>query len=361
MFAPLLTPRYTIRYMEPNIPTPLNVPPSQRTQGASQSVPGSPAASSVALPNIIRTMKSDAALAVKNQNETLVSMSLAEEKKKAARREEIAAKEAAATPETKSAPKPIGRVVLVLGLVVVVVGVGFGIYFALPTLRNINLPSVSLPTFGTPDTERPAGVTPTSKTPLAPSLISARSEKRFSVNKETPEHLFAMVAVERTAGVTPGSVRNLYFTEDSTSLEGTTSTASISANRLLILTETVAPAILARSLENSFMAGLYGEEGAQATPFFVFKFSGYDTGLAGMLAWEKELPRFFDTIFGTKFLATPSTPVKFRDAVVSGYDTRALEGLPAGSIVYTFVNPTTVVIAGSRSTLEALIPLVPAR
>lgn len=354
--------------MEPNISTPIDVPPSQRPQSVLQDIPGTPEPSRTTLPNIIRTMKSDAALAVKTQNETLVSIALAEEKKKVAQRAEVAAKESIAkkavvTPTTtKPAPKPIGRVVIILGLAIFVAGVGIAIKFALPTLRTINLPSISLPMLGTPKTEKNAeGVPVSSKASLAPSLIPARSEKRFVINKETPEHLFKMVAVERIAGVTPGSIRNLYFAEETTAVKGNMSTASISANHLLILADTSIPAILARSLETSFMAGLYGEEGSQATPFFVFKVSGYDTGFAGMLAWEKDLPRFFDTMFGTKFLTGPSISVKFHDMVVSGYDVRILEGLPAGSIAYTFANPTTIVIAGSRSALGALIPLLPTK
>ncbi len=346
--------------MEPNIPTPINVPPSQRPQGAPQAAPGTPVPPRASTVNTIRTMKSDAALAVKTQNETLVSMALAEEKKKASRREEIAAKEASVAPGTKPAPKPIGRVFLVLGLIIVVAGVGFGIYFALPTLRSINLPSISLPSFGTPETTPPPAE-PGKKTPLAPSLISAQSEKRFTVNKETPEHLFSMVAVERAAGVTPGNIRNLYFAEEATDAEGKTTVSAISPNKLLLLADVSAPAILTRSLEIPFMAGLHGEEGSQATPFFVFKVSGYDTGLAGMLAWEKDLPHFFDIVFGTKFLAGPSTSIKFRNTVISGRDVRALEGLPAGGIFYTFANPNTIIITGSRSTLESLLPLLSVR
>ena len=348
--------------METNIPTPINVPPSQRPQGIPQAVPGAPVPPRTPTTNTIRTMKIDAAEAVRTQNETLVSMTLAEEKKKAARREEIEKKEASAVPGTKPAPKPIGRVILVLGLVVVVTGIGFGIYFVLPTLRTINLPSISLPSFGTTAPGQPLKTNGTSRSvTLAPSLIPAQSEKRFTINKETPEHLFSMVAVERTAGVTPGTIRNLYFAEEATDTACKTTIASISPNKLLLLTDISAPAILARSLETPFMAGLYGEEGSQATPFFVFKVSGYDTGFAGMLAWEKDLPHFFDTVFGTKFLATPSTSIKFHNTVISGHDVRALEGLPAGSIFYTFANLNTVIITGSRGALESLLPLLPVR
>lgn len=348
--------------METNIPTPINIPPSQRPQGAPQDVPGTPMPPRVATPNAIRTMKMDADLAVKSQNETLVSMSLAEEKKKAARREEIAAKETSVVPGVKPAPKPIGRMVLILGIIIVVTGLGFAIKFALPTLRTINLPSISLPSFGTPTSDKPTKIPGViAPTTLVSSVIRAQSEKRFILNKETPEHLFSMVAAERTAGVTPGSIRNLYFAEESTNTEGRTVASSISPNKLLLLAETPTPAILARSLEAPFMAGLYGEEGSQATPFFVFKVSGYDTGFAGMLAWEKDLPHFFDTVFGTKFLIGQTATLKFRNTVIRGHDVRALEGLPAGSIFYTFANQNTVIITASRSTLEALLPLLPVR
>lgn len=348
--------------MEQNIPTPVNVPPSQRPAGTSQGVPGAPNAPKTALPNVIRTMKIDAAEAAKNQNETLVSMALAEEKKKAARRAEIAAKEASEPTTEKPAPKPIGRIVIILGIILLVAGIGIAIMFALPVLRAVKLPAVSLSSFGTPAAVTNVETTSsTSPLPLVSSLIHAQSEKRFIINNETPAHLFAMVAVERTAGVTPGNIRNIYFAEENTSPEGGMNSSSISANRLLLLANTPTPAILARSLENPFMVGLYGEEGSQATPFFVFKVSGYDTGLAGMLAWEKDLPHFFDTIFGTKFLGETSTLIKFHNIVILGRDARTLEGLPSGNISYTFANPTTIVVAGSRSALKALTPLVSAR
>ncbi|HAT68235.1 MAG TPA: hypothetical protein DCS20_01300 [Candidatus Yonathbacteria bacterium] len=335
--------------MESNIPTPISTPPSQRPRDSYQSAP----VSGQGAPLIIRTMKSDAALAIQTQNETLVSMSLAEEKKKALQRTE-----AATTAPLKPTPKPRGRVVIILGLILFVTGSGIAIKFALPTIRKIslpNLPNVSLPTFGTPSAGQPTKVTSKTAVPTISSLIPAQSEKRFTINKETPENLFTMIATERAAGVTTGNIRNLYFEEEAVTLEGEIGVASISAHRLLILANIPTPAIFARSLETPFMAGLYGEEGAQATPFFVFKVSGYDTGLAGMLAWESDLPYFFDTVFGTKFITAPSGPIKFRDKVVSGYDTRSIEGLPAGSIFYAFADQSTVIITSSQSALEALV------
>ncbi|MHB1118150.1 MAG: hypothetical protein ACYCZ7_01285 [Minisyncoccota bacterium] len=343
--------------MDPNIPTPTTTPPPQQPQGAepnaaqtlaTKTTPTSPL-------TIIRTMKSDAAETIKAQHETLVSMAIAEEKKKEAEQAEAAAKKTSATmaPE-KPAPKPLARIVIILWLILFVAAAGVVIKFALPTLRTLSISNISLPVFKIPAIKE-EGSLPSSVQTLAPSLIPAQSEKRFIVNKETPEHLFAMIDVERTAGATPASIRNLYFTEEVTTSAGTAEATPISANRLLLFADIPAPAILTRSLETPFMAGLYGEEDSRATPFFVFTVSSHDTGFAGMLAWEKDLPKLFDTMFGTKFLTAPSVSLKFHDIIIAGYDARVLEEASAGNIAYAFADPTTIIIAGDQNTLRMLI------
>jgi len=325
--------------------------------------------------NTIRTMKSDAALAIKDQKETLVSIAIAEKKKKEERKEEVkTSREKAESPEKKTeiqkpsapgvppAPRPIGRIVVVLGVILVLVGLGFGVKFALPLIQNISLPSISLPSlpiFGTPGTGEPTQPSPGQPTPsLTAAIIAPQYEKRFDISKDTPEHVFEAVASERGSGLTPGSIKNLYFTEETSTTEGTPSTAVISANRLVILVGKSAPEILTRSLEKPFMAGFIGEENSTATPFLILKVSGYDTGFAGMLAWEATIPRFFDTLFGTKFASTSLDPATFRDIVILGHDARSLKGTPITGITYTFANPTTIVIAGSQSALEKLVPMV---
>ncbi len=323
----------------------------------------------------IRTMRGDIALASKNQNETLVSISIAENKKKDAERAMKASEnttDSVVGAQTRSAervpvstaPRPIGRIIIVVVIILVLVGIGLAFTFILPKL--------SIPSFGSPSTDPTPGAPTDFRVELAPSLIKATSEKRFFVNNESTERMFADVANARTAFGAQGDIKNFYFHEEVSTADGSRQTdlrdtipqnrraVSISANKLLMLTKISAPEILTRSLENIFMAGLLNEEtGSLPTPFIILKVSGYDTGYAGMLEWERSLPRFFDIVFGTNIEAGLSDTIKMRDVVISGEDARVLEITPTVGIAYSFANPSTVVITMSRNALEKLIPMVP--
>ncbi len=318
----------------------------------------------------IRTMKNDIADAVKDQNESLVSIAEAENRKKDAERA-MKSEEGTAV---STVPRPISRIIIVVVLVLVFVGIALSYKFVLPKILKINLPKLSIPSFGSTTTE-PRPSTPTdSRVDLAPSLIKATTEKRFNTSKETPKQIFADIASLRVSGGTQGDIKNFYFYEDISAPDGSRptdladtipqnrKTASISANKLIILTGISAPGILARSLENIFMAGLLHEEtGSPSSPFIILKVSNNDTGLAGMLEWEQSLPHFFDIIFGTNIEAGLSDNIKVRDVVLSSRDARVLEITPATGIAYSFANPSTIIITGTRNALEKLLLMIPAK
>lgn len=336
--------------MEPTQPT------LKREPDISQGIPQSPSKKDESLSTrLIRTMRNDAAEAIKKQNETFVSIALAEEKKQTLARAEALAEQAALRETARQAPKPRGRMILVIVFLIVIVALGLAYQFILPKFSALQIQGISLSSFGLSSSgkapEPPAGQKPA---PIAPALITPQYEKRFILNKETPEHLFATIAVERTAGVILGAINNLYFTEETATADGTTATTVISARRLLSFANIHAPEILARSLETPFMAGLLGEAESSATPFLILKISSYESGLAGMLVWETSLPRLFDTIFGTN---TQASDIGFRDIIVSGKDARVLYAGSRIAVIYSFANPDTIVIAGSRSALEILLPL----
>lgn len=304
-------------------------------------------------PRLIRTMKGDVEDAIKNQNETTVSIAIAEEKKKAvARAEGMTSKEA--EPENLApAPKPIGRIVVILIILLIITLLGLAYVFVLPKFSAIKLPSITVPSFPSFSKETPASVATTTErvASLAPSLIPAQEEARFNITKQTQTHVLAEIGLEMKKVITSGSVKNLYFTE------GETTPVAISANRLFIFADIGAPEILTRSLEKSFMAGFFGEVSGATTPFVILRVSSYDTGLAGMLEWEANLPRSFDTIFGTEVGVSATSKTKFHDVVVLGKDARAIDTPFAGSIVYAFANESTIVVTGSVASLEALLPL----
>lgn len=302
-------------------------------------------------PRIMRTMKSDETDAIKRQNETSVSIAIAEEKKKAQKQAEVAqsTKEKTAPP----APERIGRVFIVVGLVFVSIIVVLAYIFILPKFKNITTPTIPAPVFSKTASSTSLPATPKIE-PLAPSIILAQHEKRFNISKEMPTQIFTAITKERRQGNSAGSIKNFYFTED----VGSNSTV-IPANRLLSFANISAPEILTRSLEKSFMAGFFGEADGGATPFLMLKVSSYDTGLAGMLEWEANLPRSFDTIFGTSVNNGVLSKTKFRDIMVLGKDARIIDTALGDTIAYAFANQNIIVIAGSKSALEALLPLAP--
>lgn len=326
--------------MEPNI-TSTN-PPLPSTQKISSAA------------NEIRTMKTDIADAIKGQNETLVSIALAEKRQKeeALKREDLA-REQEAQIQKEEAPKRRGRIFLVATVfifIIIILSAGWASFkFLLPKLNAVKLPSFSIPKRNPPPVEQLLPIVAEKPViTLAPSLIPAQSEKELDTSKSPLEHIFALIAVERTAGLASGNIENLYFNNE---------TRSLSANEFLAFAGVGAPEILTRSLEDPFMAGLFGEEG-EATPFLILKVSSYETGLAGMLAWEKNIPSLLTTMFGTKIEAETIKKSAFHNIVVLGRDARLFGADPRQSVAYAFADANTIVIAGSQNALGKIMLIV---
>lgn len=297
----------------------------------------------------IRTMKLDAMEAIKKQNETVVSIAIAEQKKAERLREESSLS-AKALLEKNPHLKRRGRfmVIIILLFIILLLGILYFLLlkFNLPQLPNINIPipsfERSVDTTGKPES--------TVDIPLATSIIKAQSEKRFNISRESIASVIEAIREEKKQGIQIGTIKNLYFTESSK--EGT---LEISANRLFIFLGNRAPETLSSILERPFMAGFFGEPDGATTPFLILKVSDRNTGIAGMLEWEAGLPRFFDSLFGTNI--ENGGALGFKDIVVLGKDTRSIDTNGVLSITYTFVNNETILITGSRSSMESLLPL----
>lgn len=338
------------------------VPPSRTAGTFTRETQISPEVS-VPFAQPMRTMKSDMARTIEEKNESLVSIALAEQRKNAlqleAQRTQEKEKEKATTQDNAPvAPRPHRRLFLVVVLVVLAGAVGvLGVILVrvLPSLR-IQLSDISIPNFGgpvsSPETDNPSSAP--SPIILVPSLISAQSEKKIDISGKSPELIFAEIIDEHTLGVEKGMIKNIYFTEEVKGEEGYLISKTISSERLLGLLDFRVPEMLTRALDEDFMAGFLGEENG-TTPFLVLKVFAHDSGLAGILLWEKKLPYFFDTVFGRTVSATSSSPIVFRDVVIEGRDVRVGEIGSAKGISYTFADANTLIIAGSKSTIEELL------
>lgn len=323
--------------MEPTAP----IAPSQKSTA--------PQEKEAPMVRVIRTMKSDIADAIAKQNETAASIALAEAKKQ--ERERAAALAAAAVKQTEAAaippPKRRGRIALIIILILILVGGRILLKLFAPIFSSISISSINIPTFGTPSPEKPTESTLV-KSSLAPAILVPQTEKRFALSVETAEHISAGIAVERTAGITSGNIKNFYFANRS-------ATGAALAKDLFVFMGTRTPDEVLRSLDTRFMLGLLGEEGSVATPFIILKITDYDIVRPGMLTWESSLAQDFDTIFGTKIATGAMGSTKFNDIVVAMKDARVLGTASSGTIFYTFVDSHTVIITSSRSALEQLI------
>lgn len=307
----------------------------------------------------IRTMKGDVTMAIQKQQETLVSIAMAEEKKKAARQAELVAAAEERAQKQEAAPKRRGRIFVILILLVVIAGGVLGYIFVLPKLGTINLPNISLPVKEEPIIP-PAPIEAAPKPIiLTPALIPTQAETIFSIKKESAAQIFSTIKNERLGGDTSWEVKNFIITDDVTVTDGSQKIITISANRLVTLAGLTMPEILARSFQSTFMAGLMREENSTIpTPFLILKISGYTTALAGMLQWEQKLPTLFDTVFGTNITAGLTEKTKTRDVLILGRDARVLEITPNVGIAYMFANQSTLIIAGSRTALEKIGPML---
>jgi hypothetical protein len=97
-------------------------------------------------------------------------------------------------------------------------------------------------------------------------------------------------------------------------------------------------------------------------PFLIVKADTFDSGFAGMLAWEPYLSEDLAPLFGTPVTAsrtpgTPeSTPPRFSDVLKDNRSIRILYGEEGEErLIYAFLNRTLIVITTSTEALSALI------
>ena len=325
------------------------VPHKKLEPGVFHGRPDLPESERVTPTRLIRTMKGDIADAVKSQNETVVSIAIAEEKKKASAR--VNTPTAELEKPSAHAPKPINRIAVLIIALLIISLLGFAYFFVLPKLGGTNITSVPVPSFPSLNMQSSTSTTETTTeaTPLAQSLIPAQYEKRFNITKQTKDQISDGIFSEMKAGLSSRSIKNLYL------VEGENDPVAISTSRLFEFTEVTLPEILFRSLEKEFMVGLFGEGNWGSTPFLILKVSSYETGFAGILEWESSLLRSYNTIFGINIANKASLNAVFSDVVIGGKDARLVETLLGQTVAYAFANPNTIVMAGSTTALEALL------
>lgn len=304
---------------------------------------------------VLHTMRTDIAHAIKEQNESLVSIAIAEEKKLAEERaKKAAAQEVAETARAAAPAAPRrGRLFIVIGLFLGLGALALGTYFIIPKLSSFSVPSIPffLPSFGIPPGEETGAPSIPVMRQLAPSLLRAQSEKRIEAVGEAND-IFSRIYAERAEPLDRGAIKNIYLFERETTENGIGEERGLSAPQFLALTGVRVAEPLARALEEDTMIGLWG--GEEPVPFIVLTVSRYETALAGMFDEERELPGLFDAVFGASVAGSVLGGPVFRDIVVEGRDARIAE-VAGRTIAYAFADEKTIIMVNSKEALTALV------
>lgn len=302
---------------------------------------------------LVRTMKKDISEAVKNQNETIVTIKIKEdERDKQILQEKIT--EETTLPEKTSPQKTVyetTRLKRSFFIVILFVTLLVGIY--LGTLLWKSIKPFILSGFSTSDLLKKDNAP--EKTPSiisTSSLIPASIEKSIAVTTDRPYAVFLTLSSEGLQPITQNTVKNIVIKEEGLTTNNERVLTAISLTRFFALSKMPPSGILTRSLDNPYMIGFIGTSGTPV-PFLILKTSEYETSVIGMLEWERDIPKFFDTVFGTSMeLSTKN--LKFKDVVLSGHDSRVLETNTEIGVTYAFVNPTTIIITTNKNSLKEL-------
>lgn len=125
----------------------------------------------------------------------------------------------------------------------------------------------------------------------------------------------------------------------------------LTAEAFLTSIEAKVSSSFVRSLKPEMMVGLYTFD--YTFPFLIFKTTSYEQAFAGMLEWEKTMPRALDPFVPNSFGDDLAT---FSDTVIQNKDVRILTNASSTPILmYSFIDKDTVIITNSENTLLEIL------
>ncbi|MEK7114339.1 MAG: hypothetical protein AAB850_02195 [Patescibacteria group bacterium] len=183
-----------------------------------------------------------------------------------------------------------------------------------------------------------AAVAPVEPAPSALAPIFVDDREQIS---GTGQALSQAIEQSTARLLASGSVRLLY-------LASTTPERSVFA-----ALHTSAPDVVLRNIRTeSSMAGVVHVGGTQS-PFFILSVASYSDTFAGMLSWERSMPRDLAVLFP---LNASTTVAAFRDEVVSNHDVRVYRDDTGKSILlYGYWNQATLVIARDPAAFAEIV------
>lgn len=271
----------------------------------------------------IRTFEGDVADAIKRQNESLISIQRAEERRRTA----VGNLAPTLNEEHHLSWKPL---VMSLFTIVFIVGGGFGAYYTWTTYNT----KVALPQIETPKNQ----------------FVSALTLRDVDASTLGRQAVISVVHEVR------GGDRDISAIEqvEMRRVSGTSSEL-LSTEDFLTRLASHAPKPLIRSFNDLFMLGVLGANPAHT--FMLVKLDSFENAYPGMLEWEPRLAEDLLPLFAEDnvVLSTPSSR-EFEDKTIQNHDTRVLRG-GTGEIVliYGFFDNNLLVVTDTDESFRTII------
>ena len=262
----------------------------------------------------LRTYEQDIASLVKNQKTSLVSIAVAENKRRVA--------EGVTTPEP---PPTTYKIWFVAGTSIVILLLALtGVFFVLTKKGS--------------QTETAATV---------PAVL--RTERTLEVREATLESIRSTLAKEKTQEWPYGTL---------TAITPTTADSLLKASDLLTVIGEHIPSTLLRSFEEEFAVGVHAVGDGEV--FLILKPRDYESAFAGMLMWETYLEEDISLLFGsTRKETSTSTSVTlyepWTDVLIKNNDARLLRTRDGKTrLLYSFPSKNHLIITTSEETLKEI-------
>lgn len=265
----------------------------------------------------IRTFQGDVAEALKQQQESLVSIQRAEQKKT------FTAPRPQPSPDAKRRRQYF--ILTVASLLLFGLGAG-GVWFAYGEFQKRTVTKVEQ--------------VPSNR------FITASASEEINVSSSTREMLINEVAAAGTA-----SAANEVAHIDLVKNDGL-GEAKISSEEFLNILRSQASGSLMRALEDQFMLG-----SLDGSRFIIFRLASYDNAFAGMLSWERFMAQDIGPLFATApLLRDVPFGSTFEDLTDRNKDIRVLRTQGDQDVImYSFFESNSLVITDSLESMRTIL------
>ncbi len=275
----------------------------------------------------LRTYQGDVADAIKKQNASVLTITLAENRKRV--KEE--------TPESihESSETSKRTWSVIASVVLVILGIGSvgGFYYL----------------------QQQAPVAETTPGPAPEdTIVGYNTKKGITTDGADRTKLLTVLNNERkTTEVKPNEIQYLYLNK-----ANTTGLESITTRDLFSILRTKIPPATLRAFDTQFMFGFFRDE--LVRPFLLVHINSYDNAYDGMLKWESSIVEDIGSLFivlgDSSDFTTTDTSYAFEDETFANKDARVLKNDSGKTVfLYSFLDKDTLLITSNENTLKEMI------